>query len=343
MSRLTTSLVVFGLLCVTGAVQAGTIARHKFISFDVPGAASTRSVGINGQSVVAGLWYDTTTLAHGFVRSAEGAIETFDVPNATEGTYPAAVNAAGMVTGCYYNGHATRGYGFLRRPNGVIRKFNHPDAFDGTCATGINDAGAIVGYFAGTPCGVCGFERTPDGNFLTIEIPGGYFSQADGINDDGTIVGTYEDSASITHGFMRAADGTLTTFDIQKPRVRGLFAYAINSSGEVAGSYISGGRRQGTRDHAFLRDSAGSIIPFDLGSGADTRAFAINDQGVEAGLFVGTSGSGFHGFIRQPDGQVSTIDFPGSSSTQIEGINDDGVAAGAYDKDGATHGFLLRP
>ena len=139
-------------------------SNGKYISFDVPGAGpdgyaggGTFPQGINNLGDVTGIYGDTNSVFHGFVRSADGHITTFDVPTkctktstppddcAFEGTFPAQINVLGQVVGSY-SGENGNTHGFLREADGSIQKLNARGAGNFTALQSINDFGQITGY-----------------------------------------------------------------------------------------------------------------------------------------------------------------------------------------------------
>ena len=126
------------------------------ITFDALGTRDTQSVGINPAGTIAGIYFDASSVSHGFVRAPNGAITTFDAPGA--GTRPGqgtgglggAINPAGTIAGNYIDANFEC-HGFVRATNGAITTFDAPDAgtglFQGTIPFGSNPAGAIVGYY----------------------------------------------------------------------------------------------------------------------------------------------------------------------------------------------------
>src|SRR5882762_9111267 len=80
-------------------VSPAAHAKPKFVTFMVDGQ-STTPTSINAKGAVTGVWFQGG-IAHGFVRQSDGTIETFDVPNATRGTFPTSINKKGETTGYY--------------------------------------------------------------------------------------------------------------------------------------------------------------------------------------------------------------------------------------------------
>jgi len=79
----------------------------------------TTARSINAAGPVTGYYFDASDVDHGFVRSADGTIATFDAPRAGtgfgQGTLAVSISDAGAITGSYAN--ASRVYhGFLLAP-----------------------------------------------------------------------------------------------------------------------------------------------------------------------------------------------------------------------------------
>jgi hypothetical protein len=151
----------------------------KYSSFDVPGASTdgldgggTFPQGINDLGEVSGYYVDANFVFHGFVRSPDGRITTFDVrtsctdtPNppadcALEGTFPANVNVLGRVGGTYY-GEDGNPHGFWRDADGTITRFDYPRENYFTEPTAINDSGQITGLVYDPNLVVHGLLVTP--------------------------------------------------------------------------------------------------------------------------------------------------------------------------------------
>src|SRR6201987_1489322 len=78
-------------------------------TFDAPGAGTgsfqgtitAGADGLNPARAIVGVYFDASNVAHGFVRAADGAITTFDVPGAGtgpgQGTETSGINPAGIV------------------------------------------------------------------------------------------------------------------------------------------------------------------------------------------------------------------------------------------------------
>lgn len=97
---------------------------------------------------------------HGFVRTQDGTITTFDPPGSLA-TSPSDINPAGAITG-YYQVANHIFHGFLRARHGAYTVFDPPGSLI-TETEAINSVGAITGFYcdfiAVPPCH--GFLRKP--------------------------------------------------------------------------------------------------------------------------------------------------------------------------------------
>ena len=143
-------------------------AGGTYSGVNVPGAyPGTYAWGINDAGTVTG--YYRSGSFHGFMRTANGSITTFDDPFASD-TLAMAVNDLGVIVG-YYNGGGGR-HSFLRQTDGSFTAFDVPMAPNFTMATGINDYGDIVGYYRDGVGAYHGFlataERVPEPASLAL-------------------------------------------------------------------------------------------------------------------------------------------------------------------------------
>jgi len=163
---------------------------------------------------------------------------------AGQGTFPAAINASGVIAGYYIDANNVH-HGFERASNGAITNFDDPNAGtsagQGTWAFGINATGTIAGYYIDSSYALHGYSFS-QGVFTEIDAAGAAGTLALSINDAGTIAGTYFDPAGVDHGFVRnATTGVITSIDApgagtgsgqgtMTPSVGG-----INTQGDVTG------------------------------------------------------------------------------------------------------------
>ena len=255
---------------------------------------------------------------------------TFDAPGATSTTVRG-MNDAGEMVGSFHD--VSGDHAFLRRSDGSFISIDAPGALPGTtAATAINNLGQIVGIFTDAS-GVHSFLRAADGTFTTLDPT--YFPAA--INDLGDIAGSLQSFALPALGFVRTADGKVTTFQV--PGASQTRPAGINNSGEIVGTYITGGSY--SVGHGFLRHADGSFATFDVPglepAHMGTWPAAINDHGQIAGYLLSYA----YGFVRDPDGTFTVVNALGQ--TYPYAIDNNGRLAGyIYDNTGA-HGFLATP
>jgi hypothetical protein len=100
-------------------------------TFDGPGASQTFAYSINPAGMIAGLYFDASSVSHGFVRAPDGTITTFDVPGAGTGpgqgtgfpSTPGGLNPAGAITGAYLDASNVI-HGYVRASDGTIATFD---------------------------------------------------------------------------------------------------------------------------------------------------------------------------------------------------------------------------
>ena len=186
----------------------------------------TTPVAVNASGAIIGYYIDSSTVQHGFVRSASGTYTAIDPTGVATcvnqsnsskfgGTTASGIDAAGDVAGTYLDTSCAQ-HGFIRSANGTITPFDVPGAGTSPCTTS-----------GGSGEKICG-------TFLVLS------------DAAGDLTGSYIDADGTIHGFLRpAATGTFTSF--QDPNaytsgtLNGTIGIAINSptSGiEIAGSYF---------------------------------------------------------------------------------------------------------
>jgi probable HAF family extracellular repeat protein len=111
-----------------------------FTTFDVPGAGPfipqansplvilPLPLTINSSGTVAGDYVDKNNVFHGFVRSPDGNITSFD-PAGSVATFgdTSGITRAGTIAGGYLTADGVN-HGFVRDPEGAITSFDAPDA-----------------------------------------------------------------------------------------------------------------------------------------------------------------------------------------------------------------------
>ena len=272
----TTAYSINDLGEIAGAFQDDKNVFHAFLRsssgsfaiFDAPGAGTglmppqdcflvcgqgTWAFNVNLRGDAAGIYIDANNFAHGFVRSRDGKITTFDAPDASPqslGTFvceETCLSPQGAVTGFYFDSNDTV-HGYVREPDGSVTEFDWPDAgtgaFQGGGGASINPQGAITGYVTTSNNDHHGYIRSPGGEFTAIDDPSAssaHGTVAFSINLLGAVTGFYVDVNRVWHGFERSSCGSFTNFDApdggKGPR-QGTRPSTNNLEGEVTGWYI---------------------------------------------------------------------------------------------------------
>ena len=179
-TKLSALLTVAGLVAVSvlfvrfqpttalAAEDSFSAATHTFIKFNVPGAGKNKGQGTIGRSVaddgsIAGWFYDSNSVSHGFLRSPSGKFSKFD-PSGSLGTLPKSINSKLAIVGFYTDSNGVY-HGFLRSPQGKLTRLDDPKAGkgsgQGTLAWNINTSGEIVGYYFDANTIYHGFASSP--------------------------------------------------------------------------------------------------------------------------------------------------------------------------------------
>jgi len=176
----------FGVIAGGFEDNSGNFVHHNFVRdargnqivFDIPGAGTGAYqgsgspgcfLGLNQWGAIAGIYSDSNSVNHGFIRNPWGQITTFDAPGAATGAYQG--------TGCYSD-----------------------------CPVSINDWGAVTGVYTDANYAPHGYLRSPEGKFVTVDPTGSVATWPYAINDEGIITGYYADANNVYHGFVRITD-----------------------------------------------------------------------------------------------------------------------------------------
>lgn len=199
----------------------------KFATFVGPGACDTgtstgcygnEATNINLFGTSVGNYVDVNFVGHGLIRSPDGALTTFDAPDAGTGTNQgtgcpgcsSGFNVWGAIAATYTDTNNVH-HGFIRSPDSALTTFDAPGAgtgaYQGTgcssdCPVSLNDWGAITGTYIDANFVYHGYLRSPRGKFVTVDPPGSAFTLPYSINDSGAITGYYIDANNVFHGFL---------------------------------------------------------------------------------------------------------------------------------------------
>ncbi|HLY06598.1 MAG TPA: hypothetical protein VKR31_12710 [Rhizomicrobium sp.] len=353
-----TSSRIFAGLFLSGVAIAPAFAASpgSYTVFDAPGAGTeagqgTFGVAVNAASSITGYFVDSNYYLHGFVRTADGTITTFDAAGPLSETEPFAINRNGRVAGfCQRKQRFFEA--FLVKGSGKIEKYSAGGVNSGAYA--LNDNDEVVGTYSTRKHRVFGYLRSNTGAITAFQDPKAGKEALEGtfpiaVNNAGAITGQYANNGG-AGGFIRDADGTFTNF--KAPDAGGFLGTnpsAINQAGAVAGVYTD----SDNTFHSFIRDPSGTITTFDApGAGTDafqgTTATSIAYDGTIVGSVVDANGTA-HGFLRSQSGTIKEFDTPGAGTGSGEGTYADstskrGIIAGyEVDDNGVSHGFLRTP
>jgi hypothetical protein len=145
---------------------------------------------------------------------------------------------------------------------------------------GIGEDGTIVGCAHGSPFGMHGFLRTPDG---VIEVQGAAGSMHTAVNASGDIVG-YKGTASYL-----IRNGVVSWFSVPGDTVTQ--AWGIGATGDIVGRFTNA-----TGAHSFLlREGVYSSLDLAVAGVTQTQVWDINPGGDVVGFYV--DATGYHGFV----------------------------------------------
>jgi hypothetical protein len=256
--------VIAGEYIDSNTIQHGFVRfpDGRFATFDAPGAGAvpgsyegTWNAVINNLGVVAGDFFDVNYTNHGYVRTPDGKITTFEDPEAGsgvyQGTWPYGINDFGVTTGAVTDAN-NGSHGFLRSPDGKFTNFDFPGETSTTSNSAfINDFGVIAGAYNAPGSNLStGFQRSPDGRITVFEAPGAGSDGSSGnegtwvtaLNLEGSTAGYFGDANQEHHSFVRDANGKITVFDVPGQLAvpgsgLGSGGEAINDAGVVAGEW----------------------------------------------------------------------------------------------------------
>jgi hypothetical protein len=316
----------------------------------------TLATAINSKGVIAGSYWDSNSVVHGFVL-ANGTFTTYNDPDAgtsagqgTGGFY--GMNTAGVVAGNYIDSNNTY-HGLVIAANGTITNFNvsgaGTGAGQGTTPMAIDSAGDIAGTYIDSNGVWHGFVRShKKGNpITTFDAPGagtgsGQGTQSYSINASGVIAGCYRSGANEQYGFVRAVDGAITS--ISDSSFAGTYAYGINAAGTIVGNVWENGEGGSGMIYTDANFSVFTAPKEGTGNGQGTIGFSINAGGDTTGWFIDTNNA-YHGWVRTPKGVLTTFDAPGDGAGSNQGtipyaIDNASTVVGYYiDSNSVAHGF----
>jgi len=281
------------------------------------GAIASFGWSINTAGQLAGVYLDSSSVYHGFVRDADGSfVAPLDSPDGGtgtgQGTIADNINPTGEIAGEAIDDNGV--YHSFVWVNGTFTDFDVMGAGTGSgqgtqtaTVDGLNPMGALVGTVVNSAGAWQGYVREADGTIMCmVNAPGagngsGQGTSPGGINQAGTIEGAYIDSNGVNHGFVGPACGTLTEYDVPGAGTssgQGTGNGNINALGEITANWVD----SSNVSHGFVREPDGMITKFDApgagtGSGEGTYPYCNNASGQVTGWYIDNLGKA-HGFLR---------------------------------------------
>ena len=203
---------------------------------------------------------------------------------------------------------------------------------------GVNNSGSVLGAYLNGPTSQTQFYvgATPaTTEYIDTSLRRGF--SFGGINDAGSYVTNSSDFAGKAHSYLRIGN---QEFEITFPGALSIYAYDINTQGQILGSTFNG-----VTNTPFVLTGSTFTNP-TLG----LFPVAFNNSSTFVGNVNGSGNFGIQGGV-QSGATLSTLDAPGSGgfqgtqhATYVTDINDAGTVVGYfYDSTNLYHGFIANP
>jgi YVTN family beta-propeller protein len=256
---------------------------EQFVTFAVPGSASTEPATINNVGQIVGGYTDSEGVTHGFLLSL-GVFTTIDFPEAVS-TVAVGVNSYGQIVG-YYKDMSELTHGFVLN-NGSFVTIDDPAFLGKTFVIENTDSGVIVGNGIDNEGIYHGFILA-NGVFTTLNYPGANFTQILDINYDGSeIVGAYSLPSfpqNTSQGFTYI-NGAFTSVTFPKSASTAL--NGVNNGGELVGTYFFPDQ---ANSQVFLLNGT-TLTNEDVPGAVGTGAADLNDVGQIVGGYTTDGGA----------------------------------------------------
>lgn len=217
----------------------------------------TGPIGINQNSIITGVFYNTAAAAYSGFVDTNGTFATYIFPSLPAGSETAVnqTNRIGALCGFIFPNTAPfSAQAFIRPPGGAnALLFSVTNAADTYCY-GINDSYTIAGEYLDSAGVWHGFTRTAEGTVTTIDAPGASTTPGtqpcpnqnggnpiagtvvQGINALGDVSGHFWDTSYNEHGFVLSHTGVFTQIDV--PGAFQTSGGELNDGLWVAGHYV---------------------------------------------------------------------------------------------------------
>jgi hypothetical protein len=268
-------------------------------------------------------------------------VTDFEEPDTTlHITRGTAINNHGEITGWYELASGVAGYtaDVVDNGSGTLTVDNFvtvtdPDATGGIEPYGINDSGDLVGglSLAGSPAGF----RDIGGTFTNVVVPDAVNTTLWGTDDSGDFVGDIATAAGAVDGYVATSSGSSPFTIPGDGTTEYTFAYGINDSQVIVGSYTD----TNGSIHGYI-DAGVTITTLDV-PGADgiTEAYGINNSGQVSGAYEAAPGD-FVPFMYQDGTYTLYTNVQAAQFTNV-GINDSGQLIGTALVGHTDQGFII--
>ncbi len=259
-----------------------------------PAPFRTAAAAIDSKGAVTGSYTDSHGKVHGFVRTPDGTITSFD-PQGSSLTEPSGIDKNGTIAGTWTDSGLGDATASCAAPDGTITSFDPANSTDTTAAS---IHGKIVGSFH-VGAEIRGYLRSHGGHFRKFHIPQSDTITPTDINGVETVTGDYLDRHQVMHGFIRNPDGSFVTFD--PTGATSTAPTGINRAGIVTGRYEQLGA---IMDSCAWR--TGRSRPSTSAGALATMPAGINTKGVIAGSYTDADQI-VRGFVRDTDGTLTLV------------------------------------
>jgi hypothetical protein len=272
---------IFGLLLASVTCAQATPVTSLTPIANVPGTGpnGTGVLSINDQGIVAGGWYDTNNVQHGFFGPPDGSNYTsFD--DGTINTEVRSINNKNLIVGYFQSSTLSCQIQFCEFERTATGKIS-TITMSGTPLTGIPGeivaSGQFVGDYLKTDSGWHGYTGSNHAYNSDITLPFAVaVSHARGISESGEIVGFFVSSdGTKTSGYVIQGDTVTVVNDPRPVAVNGTYLEGINKFGWITGQWDD---KKGL-PHAFiLSPDLSTFIEIQVPNSTFTQSFAINSS-----------------------------------------------------------------
>ena len=304
----------------------------------LPNGGTSFAAALNDQGMAAGSSNLSDGNLHAVIWTNTGIHDIGTLAGSSVASAATGINNSGQVSGSSELANKSIWHAFSYTGSGGMQDLGTLGG-QNSSASGINDAGQIVGT-ADLSDGVTthAFLWSAATGMQDLGSLGGN-SYAAGINHAGAVVGYYLVSGTTYHAFLWTQSAGMQ--DLGSLGGGGSFAYAINSSGQIAGIAYSS---QSLPYSLAGRWSASHVLQ-NIGAGVQSVAYGLNDSAEIVG-----SSSSFGAFVWTSTAHTQNLNDlipPGTGFMlyQAFAVNRSGqiVTTGTSNNGGDTHGALLTP